>query len=889
MSNRTASGPWLWLIAFFGVIVPRRFRADWQQEWEAELRYRETLLVKWDQLSWRSKRSLLWHSLGAFVDALSLQPRRWEDEMIQDLRFGVRMLLKQKSFTIVALLSLALGIGANTAIFSVVNSVLLRPLPFSNPDRLMAVSSRRTDRSDAPFTVPDFLDYRDQNRSLDIAAFANVGLSLKGAERTEQIQGLRVSANLFQLLGVNASMGRTLTPDDDEPSRRHVVVLTYESLQRRFGGNAQLVGQALDLNGEAYQVVGVLPSNYPLPINDAELLIPLAPDADPLRNMRNSVNFLRAIARLKEGVTREVAESDLTAIVTRQKQQYGDIYLRKTGVNLVPLRDEMVGSVSIALWVLLGSVGLVLLIACSNLAALSLARVSAQQREITIRKALGATTSRIARQRLTESLILAAVGGGLGVVLATWGVRFLLALSSNVLPRQQEVGVDLRVLAFAAAVSVFSAVIFGIIPALKGARGEESAELRGSGRGAGQGAQRNRSRSALVIGEVAVSFLLLIAAGLLIQSFRHVQAIDPGFDPTDTVAIPVSLPKVRYPDRAAVTQFCDRMLPQIQNTPGVEMVSAGSVLPMSRSRSSIPFNLAGRAESPGDSYTAQFRGVTPDYFRLMKIPLMQGRPFDNHDGPNSVPVVLINDTMARRFWPSGSAVGNRIHVDDNNQGPRPVEIVGVVGNVKHLSLESEPTFDIYFPMAQIHEDSVGLVANNHYWIVRSRMPRHAIEEAFARALRGVDRDVAMSNVKTLEEYLSDSVAPRKFNLRILTIFSVAALLLAVTGIYGVVAYSVTQRKPEIGIRLALGAGKGNVFRLILGQGLKLALAGVVLGAAAALGITRVIRTMLFGVTPTDIFTFTLVSLLLVLVALIACSIPAHRATKVDPLIALRNE
>jgi len=810
--------------------------------------------------------------------------------MIQDLRFSVRMLLKNKSFTTVALISLALGIGANVAIFSVVNSVLLRQLPFKNPERLVAVSSRRIDRAQAPFTVPDFLDYRDQNRSLvAIAAYANVGLSLTGNESTEQLQGLRVSGNLFKLLGVDASLGRTLMPDDDEPDHRFVVVLTHECWQRRFGGNAQLIGQPLNLNGEVYHIVGVLPPNYLLPTKDAELAIPLAPDADPLRNVRNSVNFLLGIARLQPDVTRQQGESDLTTIVTNQRQQYGDIYLRKTGVNLVPLHQEMVGNVSTALWVLLGSVGLVLLIACSNLAALSLARASSRQHEIAIRKALGATTIRVVRQRLTESLILTGVGGVLGVLLAIWGVQFLVALSPTGLPRQQEIGVDLRVLVFAVGASVISAAVFGILPAVQGVRANAGGELRTSGRGAGDGARRNRSRSVLVIGEVAVALVLLIGATLLIQSFRRVQAIAPGFDPTDTVVLRLSLPKANYRDRATVARFCDRLVSQIQSTAGVEAAGAVSVLPMSPSRSSIPFNLLGRAEAPGDSYTAQFRAVTPDYFRAMKIPLKQGRAIESHDNADQLAVVVINETMARRLWPSDDAIGKRLYIDDNNQGPRPVEIVGVVGNVKHLSLESDPTFDIYVPMAQIHEDTVGFIANNHYWIVRSNIDRGAIEAAFRRELQTIDSDVAMSNVKTLDEYLSDSVAPRRFNLRVLGIFSTAALLLAVTGIYGVVSYSVAERTQEIGIRMALGAVKSNVFRLILGQGLKVVLVGVLFGAVAAFAVTRVIRTMLFGITPTDTVTFAVVSLFFILVALIACSVPAHRATKVDPLQALRNE
>lgn len=808
----------------------------------------------------------------------------------QDLRYGARSLLKQPAFALVAVITLALGIGANTAIFSVVNSVLLRQLPFKNPDQLMWVWSSRTDRDNAPFTLPDFLDYRDQNQTLEqIAAFSNVGLSLSGTERTERLQGLRVSANLFHLLGVDASAGRTLLPEDDEPGRRHVVTLTYECWQRRFGGDPQMIGKTLNLNGESYQVVGILPQRFSLPVREAEMAIPLAPEVDPLRNLRSSVNFLRAVARLKPDVTRQQAAADLTAIVTRQRQQYGDAYLKKTGVRLVPLYEEMVGSMRTALWVLLGAVGLVLLIACSNLAALSLARASARQREMAIRKALGATSSRLVRQVLTESLMLALLGGGAGLLLAVWGVRFLLALSPTRLPREQEIGVDLRVLAFAAAVSVLAAMISGILPALQGGRTEMSGQLIAGGRGVGEGARRNRSRSVLVIAEVALSLLLLVSAGLLIQSFMRVQAIEPGFDSTNALAIRLSLPKAKYQNRAALALFCDKLLPRIQALPGVEAVGVVSLLPMSGGLRSVDFSPTGRALSPGDAHTSQFRMATPDYFRAMKIPLLQGRPFTEHDNAGSVPVVLVNKTMADRFWPKGDAVGAHINIDDNNTGPRPVEIVGVVGDVKHLGLESEPTVDIYVPIAQTHEDGVGIVTNSHDWVVRLKTDSQAVEGAFRRELQAVDRDVATANVRTLEDYISDSVAPRRFNLRVLTIFSLAALLLAATGIYGIVSYTVTQRTPEIGIRLALGAGRTSVFRLILGQGLKVVLLGLALGLVGALALTRVIRSLLFGVTPNDAFTFVVVSVVLILVALIACILPARRATKVDPLIAMRNE
>jgi predicted permease len=808
----------------------------------------------------------------------------------QDLRYGARSLSKTPGFTLVAVITLALGIGANTAIFSVVNSVLLRQLPFKSPDQLMWVWSSRTDRDNAPFTIPDFLDYRDQNQTLEqIAAFSNIGLSLSGTERTERLQGLRVSANLFQLLGVDASAGRTLLPEDDEPGRRHVAVLTYEGWQRRFGGDPQVVGKTINLNGEGYQVVGIMPLRFALPIKDTELAIPLAPNVDPTRNVRSSTNFLRAVARLKPGVTRQQAESNLTAIVTRERQQYGDVYLKKTGVRLAPLHEEMVGSVRTALWVLLGAVGLVLLIACSNLAALSLARASARQREMAIRKALGATSSRLVGQVLTESLMLALLGGGAGLMLAVWGVKFLIALSPTRLPRDQEIGVDLRVLVFAVIASLLAAVISGILPALQSARTEMSEALTAGGRGAGEGARRNRSRSLLVMAEVALSFVLLISAGLLIQSFMRVQAIEPGFDAANALAIRLSLPKSRYSNRAALAQFCDKLLSKIQSLPGVEAVGAVSILPMSGNISNVDFSFPGRALSPGDTYKSQFRAATPDYFRAMKIPLLEGRPFDEHDNAGSVPVVLINQAMAHRFWPKNDAIGARINIDDNNTGPRPVEIVGVVGDVKLLSLESEPTFDVYVPIAQVHEDGVGLVTNSQYWIVRLKTNSQSVEGAFRRELQDVDRDVATANVRTLEDYLSDSVAPRRFNLQVLTIFSLAALLLAATGIYGIVSYTVTQRTPEIGIRLALGAGRTSVFRLILGEGFKVVLVGLALGVAGALALTRVIRSLLFGVTPSDVLTFVVVSLLLIVVALIACSLPARRATKVDPLIAMRNE
>lgn len=814
-------------------------------------------------------------------------------ERISDLyihiQYAVRSLLRDPAFAVVAIVILALGIGTSAAVFSVVNSVLVRPLAFRDPDQLIWVWSRRTDSNRAPFTLPDFLDFQMQNQSVEIAAFGNIGFSMSGAERTERVQGSRVSANLFQLLGVLPKVGRLMIPEDDRAEQRHVVVLTYECWQRRFAGDPRIVGKPLILNGESYDVIGILREDFLLPIPEAELAVPLAPEADPLRNIRNSVNFLHAIARLKPGVTRNQAESDLSGIVMRAKQLHGAPYLRKTGVSLVPLYEELVGQVRTPLLVLLGAVGFVLLIACSNLAALSLNRASRRYKEITIKKALGATSGRLMVQLLTESLILSLVGGVIGLGLAAWGVQALLSLSPIHLPRSQEIGLDLRVVGFVSCVCMLSAMAFGILPAWQGAKAEMGSVLRATVRGAGDAARQNRWRSILVIGEVSLSLILLVASALLIRSFIRVQAINPGFDASSTSAVRLSVPKTRYKDRASLVQFHEKLLPAIQNLPGVEEVGTVSQPPMSTGVSRVPFNIEGRASSSSDTYIAQFRMGSPGYFRAMKIPLRQGRPLDERDNEHSLPVGLINEEMARRLWPDGNPIGVRLTIHDNNTGPRPIEIVGVVGNVKHLGLESDPTLDIYIPMAQLHEDWVGIVSGSHYWIIRSNADSRSVETAFLRELRNVDQEVATSGMQTIEKYLSASVAPRRFNSQILSIFSVAALMLAITGLYGVVSYSVIQRTPEIGIRLALGAAPRQMFKLILVNGLKLVFVGLAIGLAGTLVLTKVMRSLLFGISPRDPQTIIFASLVLLLIALIASVIPALRAARVDPLSALRNE
>ncbi len=812
--------------------------------------------------------------------------------LLQDIRYGARMLLKSPGFTLIAVITLALGIGANTAIFSLVNSILLRQLPFRQPEQLVRVDSRRLASGKYSFTLPDFIDYRDHNQSLsDIAAYTPWSANLTDQGEPEQFQGLRISANAFELLGVEAVAGRVLAPGDDEPGQQQVAVLSYGLWRRRFGADPQLVGKKLTLNGASYTVVGVLPPQFffPIPIREAELAVPLAPDADPLRGLRASTNFLRALARLKPGFTREQAEVDLTAVAERIRRQYPVANAQKLGVTLSPLREEVVGAFRLALWVLLGAVGMVLLITCANLANLALARATGRRREMAIRAALGATRRRLVQQLATESLLLALFGAGLGLLLAFYGIDLLLALSPATLPRTGEVGIDFRVLGFTLALSLLAGALFGLAPAWQATRVSLNEELKGGGRGASGGKRQNRARGLLVVSEIALSVVLLAGAGLLIKSFLRLQAVNPGFEAENALAIRLSLPKAQYSNRAAVTVFYEKLRPRLESLPGVEAVGFVSALPLSGVSFSIPFTIEGRATSPDESHRADYRAVDAGYFRALKIPLIAGREFNERDAAETPPVALISQNLARRHWPQGSPLGARLRINDNNQGPRPVEVVGVVGDVKHLSLDGEPAPHIYLPVRQAHEDGVAWLTNTQYWLLRTTVDPLTLSAAARREIQAVDRNAPASNIRTMEQYLAASVAPRRFNLRLLSIFAVAALILAGAGLYGVISHGVAQRKRELGIRIALGARPGDVLKLVTGEGMALAIIGVALGLMAALALTRVMEGLLFGVRATDPLTYMVIALLLMLVALLACYIPARRATKVDPLIALRSD
>jgi putative ABC transport system permease protein len=801
------------------------------------------------------------------------------------------MLGKQPAFTMIAVLTLALGIGANTVMFSVVNAVILRQLPFKDPDRLVWVWSTRTDRDKAFFSVPNLIDYRGQNQTLEeIVAFGNWGANLTAAGDPERLQGIRISANAFQMLGVEAAAGRPLLAEDDQPDKGRVVVLTHGLWRRRFGEDRGLIGKTLTLNGDSYTVVGVLPADFVIPNTDFELAVPLRMEADPRRNERGS-NFLRVFARLKPGVTIQQARADLSSITDRLRQQYPDANGKFTAPVVLALHDEIVGSYRTALLFLLGAVGLVLLIACSNIANLQLARASARHRDIAIRNALGATRAKLIRQLLIESLMLALLGGVLGLLLSAWGKDLLLALSPADLPRVQEATVDLRVLLFSLSVSILTGITFGLAPAIRATKTSLSLELKEGSSGAFDGGARSRLRNGLVVAEVALSAMLLIGAGLFMKSFARLQSIYPGFEPSNLLATRISLPSSRYSKPEDVKLFYEKLEPRLGDLPGVESVAAANALPLSAQNIRTEFIIAGRPPlKPSDTPAAQDRFVSPSYFRTMKIPVVLGRDFTDADNEHGSGVAIVDETLARRYWPDENPIGAHLLVSFvEKQKPIDMEVVGVAGNVKHFELNEDPSPTFYAPLNQVPPIITANLANNMSIVVRGSVPSGSWSALVRRELRAVDPEVSASNFKTMAQLLSGSTASRRFNSRLLAIFAAAAFLLASVGVYGVISFFVSQRTREIGLRVALGAQSSDVMRLVVGQGMRITLLGTAAGLIGAFGLTRLISNLLYEVSPSDPSTFAVVAILMTGVALLACFIPAWRATKVDPLIALRYE
>ena len=804
----------------------------------------------------------------------------------QDLRYAFRGMLRRPAFTLAAVLTLALGIGANTAVFSVVNAVLLRQLPFRDPGRLVVLWCGHPGAPDSPTSIPDFLDLRERSRTIEqFGALGGWNANLTGDGEPERIPSVRVSGNYFDLLGVQAVAGRALAVDDDRPGADRVVVISYGLWLRRFGGDRSVIGRPITLNGTNYTVAGVLPAGFFFPVRLAEMATPIRLDADPRRTDRAD-HYLRVIARVKPGIAPAQARAELSGIARDLQRENPVTNAKSSSVSVHTLQDELVGNFRRALWILLAAVAMVLLIACANLGNLLLVRAAARQKEMAIRTALGASRGRLVRQLLCESAVVALAGGLCGVGLAAWGVKTLAALVPADLPRAGEISLDGSVLGFTIALSLLAGIVFGLAPAIEVSRTDLNETLNGEARGSTGGAGRNRARNLLVISEVALSLVLLTGAGLLLRSFARLESVNPGFDSSHLLVLRISLPQSHFPDRESLARFNEALLPKILNLPGVDSAGAVNNLPLSGQIASVDFSLVDRPPARLDEVpTAEIRAITPGYLKAMRIPLVEGRLLDDHDMTASTTAVLVNRNLARQFWPGASPLGAHLNVEDIGD----VEIAGVIEDVKHHSLEDPPSFDIYVPYHHITQNAVVYLATNTFWVVRTGDEPLSLAAAVRREIRSVDPDVAASTTQTMDHYLSAAVAPRRFNLILLGLFAVAALLLASTGIYAVISYSVTQRTREIGIRAALGASSRNILGMVLGQGMRLALVGVSVGLAVALLSSRVISSLLFGIGSSDPATFIGVSVLLVSVALLACYVPARRATRVDAIVAMREE
>ncbi|HEX7174993.1 MAG TPA: ABC transporter permease [Pyrinomonadaceae bacterium] len=799
----------------------------------------------------------------------------------QDIRYGVRSLLKQPGFAAVAVLTVALGVGANSTIFSFVNGVLLRPLPYREPGRLVLLDETAPKRGVNAMGVsfPNFEDWREQNRVFeDIAAYNAGSYTLVGDGEPEQMRGARVSSGLFEILGVAPTMGRTIRAEEDRPDNDTVVILGHGLWQSRFGANPEIVGRTISLNNRQHTVIGVMPPDFRFP-EVADLWIPMA--LDEQRWTRND-HGLDAVARLKPGVTLEQAQAEMAAIAARIEEQ-NPVTNEGLSVSVSGLHKGLVGDYRQALLILLGVVGFVMLIACVNVANLLLARASARQKEISIRAALGAGRWRIVRQLITESLVLGLAGGALGLVLAVWGLELLLAAIPIEFPFWMKFNLDWRVLTFTAGVSLLTGVVFGIAPALQASKVDLNETLKEGGRSAAAGAGHGRVRSLLVVAEVALSLVLLIGAGLMMRSFLRLQHVNPGLNPENVLTMTVSLPRAKYKEQEKRPAFFGQLLERTRALPGVEAAGAASNLPLSGSLWGRSLTVEGRPVlSVGEAPMINYCVITPDYFRSMGIPIMTGRDISETDAKDALKVTVIDERLAREYWPEESAVGKRVRFGPPESNEPWFTVVGVAGEVRHERLDRQTRKTVYVSYQQIPEPQMTLTA-------RTSSDPAALATAVRARVKELDPDQPVTNVRTMKEVVARSVWQPRLYAILFGVFAAVALVLASVGIYGVMSYAVSQRTHEIGIRMALGAQARDVLKMVLGQGLLLALIGIVIGLGAALALTRLMATLLYSVSASDPTTFAAIALLLMGVALLACYIPARRAMKVDPMVALRYE
>ena len=818
---------------------------------------------------------------------------RWE----QDVRFALRSLAKQRWFFLAAVASLAIGIGANTAIFSVANSLLFRPLPYDSPDRLAILWNRSPGLGITQdwFSTAQYFDIKTQHHGFEQLAIAIGGnYNLTGKGDPERVGVMRVSSNLLPMLGANPALGRLLTPDEDLPGRPATAVLTDGMWARRFGRNPRIVGKSIILNGQTYEIVGVLPLGFSLPQENLPLLygteqaeiflpLPLAASASQVRDHED----YNIIGKLKRGVSVSQAQAEMNIITARLRREFPENYPPNGGLtfSIVPLLEQVVGNVRRSLWVLLGSVGLVLLIACANVANLMLSRALGRQQEIAVRSALGATRWHIVRQLLTESLVISLCGGALGVLICLFSVRWIHILGTKSIPRLQDVGMDGRVLLFTLLLSFLSALLFGLVPALRVSSLDLHSTLKDASRGsAGTSAlwgRGNNFRRLLVISELALSVVLLIGAGLLIRSFARLQDVSPGFNPHGVLTFDLTMTGRRYNDKQAILNTYRELWDRLEHSPGA--IAAGGVtsLPLSEAFAWTPITVEGRTPLPGEKFlNADERLVSGHYFEAMEIPLRRGRFFNDQDDATKPIAVIVDEYMAEQLWPGQNPIGKRIHIVELPSKDPWQTVVGVVGRVKQDSLDSNPRIAFYLAHTQFPTRAMTVA-------FRGRTSPDALLSACKNALHNLDPDLPMYYVRTMEQRVGESLARRRFSMLLLGMFASVALVLATIGIYGVMAYLVTQGTRELGIRIALGASPRNILSLVVRQGMALAFAGVTLGLAASSLLTRLIRTLLFDVRATDPLTFGGIAIFLAIITLLACYIPAQRAARIDPLVSLR--
>jgi predicted permease len=823
--------------------------------------------------------------------------------MFSEIKVALRGLLKSPGFTVIAIATLALAIGANTSVFSLINALLVRPLPYQQPSKLVLIwerfAAQGLDR--IPVSPPEYLDLENQfHGCTQIAAFTYETFNLGGGDLPERISGAVISPALFPLLGVEPIKGRTFAREEQGQGHDDVIVISERLWKRRFNIDPFLVGKSLLLNGRSYTVIGVMPAKFEFPIplfgvqgnqfaERVDIWKPIA--FTPLELKERGSRSYGLIARLRSDVSEGKAQAELDTIISNWIRAYPDNYRGSGfGAKIYSLHDQVVGGMRVGLAILLGAVVFVLLIACANLATMLLARASARERELAIRVALGAGPWRLLRQMLTESVLLALAGSAGGVVLSIWGFDLLKHIGARTVPRLAEVNVDLVVLVIAAVVAVGTGILFGLIPALASPKPELTEALKEGGRGSTTGARRNRLRNSLVVAEIALALVLLVGAGLLLKSYMRLQNIDPGFDRRNVLTAEINLSDTKYPRRAsadyrrgeAMINFWNEALRRVRQLPGVEGVGCTIVLPMSGSNTDSSFaiqdrSVGGKEPTPDE----EIRAITPDYFRVLKTPLVRGRFFADSDNADAPPVTIINDALARKYWPNQDALGKRITLDDPRKDPKWLTIVGIVRGIRHRGLDTDPEPEYYIPVAQHAERSMILA-------VRSAQDPRNLTSALRREIQSIDPDQPIANVRTLEAVTADSVAPRRMSVVLLGVFAVIALVLAAVGIYGVISYLVLQRTHEIGVRMALGAQRGDVLRLVVGHALKLVGIGTAIGLVLAFFSTRALAALLYNVGAFDPATFAIVTVVLTTIAFLASYIPALRATRADPMIALSH-